>query len=206
MNNKTQLIYVYDPMCSWCWGFKECWQTIHAALSAELEIILKVGGLAGDSDQPMPEDMQLFLQQTWRRIAAATGAEFNFDFWTRCQPRRSTYPACRAVIAARHYNKEQAMLDAIQQGYYLQAQNPSDISTLVRFAQQLDIDSAAFSTLLQSAQLEQLFQQELMYVQQLPVQGFPSLVLLHNQQYYAIAVNYTDADQVIARIRSVLAL
>ncbi|MGO3784621.1 MAG: DsbA family protein [Pseudoalteromonas prydzensis] len=206
MNNNTQLIYVYDPMCSWCWGFKACWQRIQAALADELEIIYKVGGLAADSDQPMPEDMQLFLQKTWRRIAAETGADFNFDFWTHCQPRRSTYPACRAVIAARQYNKEQAMFEAIQKGYYLQAQNPSDISTLVRFAQQLDIDSSAFLSLLQSAQLEQQFQQELVYVQQLPAQGFPSLILLHKQQYYAIAINYTDAEQVIARIRSVLAL
>lgn len=205
MNNNTQLIYVYDPMCSWCWGFKACWQKIQAALADEVEIIYNVGGLAADSDQPMPEQMQRFLQQTWQRISVQTGAEFNFDFWTNSQPRRSTYPACRAVIAARQFNKEQAMLEAIQQGYYLQAQNPSDIPTLVRFAQQLDINSAAFLTLLQSAQLEQEFQQELVYVQQLPVQGFPSLVLLHKQQYYAITVNYTDADKVIADIRTVLA-
>ena len=81
MNNNTQLIYVYDPMCSWCWGFKECWQKIQAALADELEIIYKVGGLAADSDQPMPEHMQLFLQQTWQRISVQTGAKFNFDFW-----------------------------------------------------------------------------------------------------------------------------
>ena len=29
------------------------------------------------------------------------GVRFNFDFWTHCTPKRSTYPACRAVIAAR---------------------------------------------------------------------------------------------------------
>ena len=202
--NNTKLYYVYDPMCSWCWGFKECWQKIQAALVDELAIIYKVGGLAADSDQPMPEPMQHFLQQTWQRISVQTGAKFNFDFWTHCQPRRSTYPACRAVIAARHFNKEQAMLEAIQQGYYLQAQNPSDITSLVHFAQQLDIDSWEFLSLLQSAELEHEFQQELMFVQQLPVQGFPSLVLQHKQQYYAIAINYTDADQVITDIRTVL--
>ena len=204
MNSSTQLIYVYDPMCSWCWGFKECWQKIYAELASELDIVYKVGGLAADSDQPMPENMQRFLQQTWQRIAAQTGARFNFDFWKNCQPRRSTYPACRAVIAARQFDKEQAMLQRIQQGYYLQAQNPSDLSTLVSFAQQLNLDSDVFLARMQSAELEQQLQQELAYVQQLPIQGFPSLVLRHQQQYHAIAVNYTDADDVINRIRAVL--
>ncbi|MBB1505819.1 DsbA family protein [Pseudoalteromonas sp. SG41-1] len=203
--NNSQLIYVYDPMCSWCWGFQKCWQKIQDALANEVDIIYKVGGLAADSDQPMTVSMQQFLQQTWQRIGQQTGAKFNFDFWQNCQPRRSTYPACRAVIAARYFNKERVMLGAIQQGYYLSAQNPSDLNTLVSCAQQIGIAADEFLAILQSEQLEQAFQQELAYVQQLPVQGFPSLVLCHKQQYFAIAINYTNANAMISTIHCILA-
>ena len=57
-SSKPKLYYVYDPMCSWCWGYKPIWKEISEAISDEVEIIYVVGGLAPDSDVPMPEVMQ----------------------------------------------------------------------------------------------------------------------------------------------------
>ena len=92
------LYYVADPMCSWCWGFTP---TI-AALQADDRCALRyvMGGLARDSDEPMPAAMRAYVQDAWREVAQRTGASFNWDFWSQCQPRRATYPACRAVLAA----------------------------------------------------------------------------------------------------------
>jgi len=71
----------------------------------------------------MPESMQQGLQQTWKQIAEVIpGTEFNFAFWTDNAPRRSTWPSCRAVIAARRQSRdfERPMIKAIQRAYYLQ--------------------------------------------------------------------------------------
>ncbi|WP_370690724.1 hypothetical protein [Methylicorpusculum sp.] len=92
-----------------------------------------LGGLAPDTDQPMPAEMQVKLKGIWQKIQQTLpGTAFNFDFWTVCTPRRSTYAACRAVIAARNqdFSKEEAMILAIQQAYYLDAKNPADLYTL----------------------------------------------------------------------------
>jgi putative protein-disulfide isomerase len=88
----------------------------------------------------MPKGMQQFLQQTWKRIEQQLGTPFNHEFWHTAQPRRSTYPACRAVLVARQHNKENEMLYAIQTAYYLNAQNPSDISTLASLAEQIGLE------------------------------------------------------------------
>ena len=127
----NKLIYVHDPMCSWCWGYKPTWQKLESALANILPIEYRIGGLAADSDQPMSADMQLQLQAIWQKISSQLGTEFNFDFWRDCQPRRSTYPSCRAALIARSFNKEPQMIAAIQQAYYLQAQNPSDEAVLI---------------------------------------------------------------------------
>ena len=96
------LYYFHDPMCSWCWGFRPAWLQVIDAVSERVEIRYVLGGLAPDTDKPMPPSMQAHLQQTWRRIQQdIPGTQFNFDFWTRCSPSRSTYPACRAIIATR---------------------------------------------------------------------------------------------------------
>lgn len=115
---KPTLTYVYDPMCSWCWGYRPTWELLKGNLRGVVSIQYCLGGLAPDCDQVMQDDMQQVLQQTWRKISQQLGTQFNFDFWQHCQPKRSTYNACRAVIVARTQNLEQEMYLAIQQGYY----------------------------------------------------------------------------------------
>ncbi len=188
----AKLIYVYDPMCSWCWGYRETWLKLQAALGDKLAIEYKVGGLAPDSDEPMPKDMQQFLQQTWQRIEQQLGTPFNHEFWHTAQPRRSTYPACRAVLVARQHNKECEMLYAIQKAYYLDAQNPSDISTLTSLAEQIGLEKNVFIKEIESEKINSLLMAEINQARSLPIQGFPSLVLENKGKYAAIPVNYLD--------------
>ena len=117
MENRS-LIYVMDPMCSWCWAFSKTldnWLQQHP----DLDVLWVMGGLAPDSDEPMPQSMREAIASTWQRIESQTGTRFNYDFWTRNTPRRSTYPSCRAVIAAGELHPEgrQLMSQAIQKAY-----------------------------------------------------------------------------------------
>ena len=42
----TRLLYVMDPMCSWCWGFAPVVETLAAqANRAGIELQVVVGGL-----------------------------------------------------------------------------------------------------------------------------------------------------------------
>jgi len=87
-------------MCSWCWGYKPRLAELEQALPPGVDLVYLLGGLAADTEQPMPQEMQQFLQQTWRKIALQLGTQFNHDFWHLNSPKRSTYPANRAVLAA----------------------------------------------------------------------------------------------------------
>ncbi|SEK37962.1 putative protein-disulfide isomerase [Colwellia chukchiensis] len=201
---KARLYYIYDPMCSWCWGYAPTWQRLQKELATEVEIIYQLGGLAKDSDELMPVAMQKFLQQTWRTIAQQLGTAFNFDFWQRCQPRRSTYPACRAALIARAEGKEQAMLAAIQEAYYLQAKNPSNIDTLHALALRLGLNGDDFMRQMTCPQLDQKLQREIAKVSAMPISGFPSLVLSKNHVYSPITLDYhnwrTSYQQIKAQI------
>ncbi|OUS73460.1 DsbA family protein [Pseudoalteromonas sp. A601] len=205
MNNKAELIYVHDPMCSWCWGYAPTWSKLKSLLNDDVNIVYKVGGLAPDSDSPMPLQMQTMLQNTWRNIESKLGTEFNFDFWRLCKPKRSTYPSCRAAIIARDANKESVMVAAIQQAYYLEAKNPSDEDVLCQLAQQVDLCTAEeFKLQLNSVLVNDKLLSELDYIRSLPIQGFPSLVLKYNNRLHPIAINYTDADTTYSQINKVL--
>jgi len=212
-SDKPIIYYAHDPMCSWCWGFSPAWQLLKKSIthkySSKLQVVELLGGLAPDSDEPMPDSMQRYLQETWAEIRKRIpGTEFNFDFWTECQPKRSTWPACRAVIAARRQGTNAAetakiqdsMVEAIQKAYYTEARNPSNTATLVEIAEEIGIDKEQFSTDMQSQALRVLHQEEMVMVRKLGVQGFPSIVMVIDQVAHRVLLDYSGLEKTLDHI------
>ena len=186
---------VHDPMSSWCYAFAPNWRQIKAALPASISVQYVLGGLAPDSDQPMPLHVQGRIQQTWRRIQSIVpGTEFNFNFWTRCLPRRSTYPACRAVLAAKYFDQhyEAEMIRKIQIAYYREARNPSEVETLCELAAEIGIDVQAFQERMEGEACQTMLESEVQKTHALGVTGFPSLVLEDDDVITLIPHDYID--------------
>lgn len=197
---KTILYYIHDPMCSWCWGFKTSWDAMRAQLSENLDIRYVVGGLAPETQEPMPMEMRETLEQTWRSVSEKTGASFNYDFWSSNIPKRSTYPACKAVLLARDAGKELEMIAAIQTLYYQQAGNPSDYEQLYRLAGESGMDAETFKQAIHSDAIQQRLMEEIMFAESLGAQGFPSLVLEKDGERMFISHSYTDVKANLLRI------
>jgi putative protein-disulfide isomerase len=197
------LYYVHDPMCSWCWGFRKVWQELQEQLNDRLRIKYVLGGLAPDSDLPMPLAMQETISNTWHKIQQEIpGTEFNYNFWSECQPRRSTYPACRAIIACRMQKPELEldMLLAIQQAYYLRAKNPSDNDILRQLASDIGLDVEVFAKDIESEACEKLLFDELQESRRLYVHSFPGLVLSCKDVDSAIAIDYNNSHPIFQSI------
>ncbi len=191
----TRLFYIHDPMCSWCYAFSRSWDALQAELSEDIAIVYLAGGLAPDTTEPMPLSMQHTIQQIWQRIEQSVpGVSFNYDFWSRNTPIRSTYPACRAVLAARkqHAESEPEMLLAIQRAYYQTALNPSLPETLQGCAQEIGLDVAVFGRDLISPEIDDGLQHEIRQSQQLDAYSFPSLRLVHNNAIFPIPIDYLN--------------
>ncbi len=200
MSSSVKLYYVYDPMCSWCWGYKPTWTKIEKHLSEHLEIVYVVGGLAPDSDVPMPEEMQQQVASYWKKIEDYLGTEFNYEFWKNNTPRRSTYPACRATLAARKQGAEKAMLSAIQSAYYLEARNPSDNDTFISLSVEIGLDSKKFTDDLLSDALNQELVAEIAFARSIGGNSFPSLFVRSNDNIVELPIDYQHSEGTISQI------
>jgi putative protein-disulfide isomerase len=153
--------------------------------------------------------MQKNIQKNWQKIQQhIPGTQFNYDFWKICNPRRSTYPACRAVIAARLQDEKfsKLMVLAIQQAYYLNAKNPSDDSVLIQLAVDIGLDYKQFETDLSSNKCQQLLNKELELVAYLNVNSSPSLVLNYQDSNIKIPIDYTNKKAIILSIQQIIEL
>ena len=202
----TRLFFVADPMCSWCWGFRSSWKALLKELPASVIITDLMGGLASDSDEPMDARTRAYIQHAWRSVAERTGAQFNHAFWKTCQPRRSTYPACRGVISAglQSPGARTQYYDAVQIAYYLEARNPSEMSTLVSLAAEIGLDKDRFERDLQGQAVQEAFEKEQAQVRAFGVRGFPTIIWYRQdkngqEQKELLSAGYVDKNTLLNR-------
>ncbi|MGH8559086.1 MAG: DsbA family protein [Methylococcales bacterium] len=191
-------------MCSWCWAFNPIREKLLGSLPDYVGIIRVLGGLAPDTNQPMPEELQRKIQLIWRTIQTEVpGTCFNFDFWTNCNPRRATYAACRAVIAAagQASKLETEMILSIQQAYYCEARNPSDKALLIDLAGELGLDPKRFAGDLDSLQTVQELNRQVAFTRTMGIRSFPALVLENPERgYKQLTIDYHNADHMLEQI------
>jgi putative protein-disulfide isomerase len=185
-------------MCSWCWGYRPVWDQLQKNLSTSIVVEYVAGGLAPDSDAPMPIAQQQMIKNHWRTIEQKLGTRFNHDFWRENTPRRSTYNGCRAAIAAHKQACQKPMIDAIQQAYYLRTLNPSDLSVLIGLAEELSqqkllgLDLDQFIADINATDTDKELTRQIGLSKKLSQQGFPSLVLEVDGVRQQVLLDYSD--------------
>ncbi|MCK5669322.1 MAG: DsbA family protein [Gammaproteobacteria bacterium] len=203
----TKIYYIHDPMCSWCWAFRPALDALNDRLPNHLQLEYLLGGLAKDTDEPMPDELRYQIQNHWRTIQIRMPeTKFNFEFWNKCHPRRSTYPACRAVLAAKiqDIKFEEPMIRAIQHAYYCQARNPSNTETLIKLADEINLDVKRFTTELNSEKNRELLKREIAFARQIGGNAFPMLLLGDDNMYHQILIDYNHPKNMIKEINRFL--
>jgi len=129
-----QLIYVGDPMCSWCYGFgKSLDFALRAFPQARLDIVL--GGVRAGATEVLDEAGKQFRLGHWDRVEALSGLSFNrAAFLARRGFVYDTEPICRAVVLARRLVGGNALLQVmrhLQQAFYVEGRDTTDTDTLL---------------------------------------------------------------------------
>ena len=195
-----ELLLVADPMCAWCYGFRPVLERIRPELDGSVAVRLVLGGLAPDSEVPMDAAMRAYVQQAWRAVEATAGVPFEHRFWDEASPRRSTWPACRAVIAAGE--RGWALYHAIQQAYYREARDPSWPETLLALAKEVGCDEQEFLTAWRSERTEAALQQDFRVRDSLGATGFPSVGVRTPEKDRLLVRGWCDAPELLDVLRA----
>ena len=198
----TGLIYVGDPMCSWCWGFAPEIES----LADEMPVEVVVGGLRpGPMAQPLDDRMADALRHHW--VAERTGQPFDTGFLDRrdCWV-YDTEPAAIAVTQMRSMNQP-ATLDYftdIQMAFYGRGEDVTDFDVLTGLADGHDVDTAAFGAAIESEDAKKQAWNDFSRSRNWGISGFPTLVgELEDGRLALLARGWTPAETIRERIRSV---
>jgi len=173
-----ELIFVADPMCSWCWGFAPAISAIRNKYADRLTIQLVVGGLRAGNDKVMDDEAKGYIRHHWEEVNKATGQPFDFNFFDRDDFTYDTEPACRACVTVRGLKSNAALnyLELLHKSFYANNQDITDTSVLASLATSLGVDATQFVEVFSSDKARTATHDDFQVACNLGVTGFPTVV------------------------------
>ncbi len=200
------LIYIGDPMCSWCYGFSPELGELVDELGDKVKVQLIMGGLRPYNDEHI-NTMKDFLKEHWMHVNEASGQEFNYEILDDPEFKYDTEPPSRAVLVVRQLNPklELAFFKDVQELFYKQNKHTHIVDNYYPLLDKYNIDKQEFTKAFNSDEFKQLTRADFNEASELGIRGFPSVVLLDDGKYKLISNGFAKAEDLLARIEQVLA-
>lgn len=193
----ARLVYVMDPMCSWCWGFAPVVRALaEQAAAAGVGLDLVVGGLRSEQDKLDAAGRERILGY-WRAVQDRTGQAFNLDAGLPPGLVYDTEPACRALVAARQLapGKVMALAEAIQHAFYVQGQDVTQAGLLRSLAGQAGLEPEPFAACFDLQATHEATEADIRWARNLGIAGFPTLLARRDGLHALLANGYQPLEQ-----------
>lgn len=197
-----ELIYVGDPMCSWCWGVAPELDEL-ARLKPDLGLRVVVGGLRpGPNAQVVDESMAAYLSRAWQDVSTRTGQPFDRSLVEQQGWLYDTEPACRAVVTMREIEPGLAFpfFKRIQHAFYAEGMMVSDVDVYPELLNGFDVDHDEFLTNFATEEAVKATWKDFSLARSWGISGFPTIVLRTGETGRIIARGYSKASQMAEQI------
>jgi len=190
---RAELIYVGDPMCSWCWGFAPVLERLDAHYELPLRTV--VGGLRpGPAAEPLGARLAGFLRHHWEQIAELTGQPFDLSGLEREGWIYDTWPADLAIVAGRIVDEARvlAWFSRVQRAFYAEGADVTDRAVLVGLAEDFGLDG--FGEVFDEEATAEATRADFARSRALGVSGFPALLYRDDEIVAPVAYGYTSFE------------
>ena len=149
--NQTEILYVQDALCGWCYGFAPVIDQIKKKFGNRLTLTPVHGGLwPGPKARKMDSALVSHLLVGMPNVTAATGQVFGAAFREKIvnnpQFVYDTEPTARAAIVVRDLSPENELdfIKRVQTSFFLHGNDPTRAETFVDIAKDYGIQPSDF--------------------------------------------------------------
>lgn len=205
---KPRLVYVYDALCGWCFGFSPTVRKVTAELgdSVDLEVVsggLRLGARVGRLDEVAP-----YVKTAYRDVERATGVRFGRAFvegpLARGDLVLDSLPPARALGVVKQQRPAVALAFAagIHDAIYVEGRAPRDGALYLELAARLGLDVARFEAAFAADASVGLAERDFARASALGVTSFPTLLLETDAGTSPVARGVEPAEVVLERVRA----
>lgn len=206
------LVYVADPMCSWCYGFAPALDALLESPRGEQPptLSLVMGGLRPYTSEPLSAAKADEIFEHWRHVHEASGQPFAPAPHTALHRIGFVYdtePASRATVAVRSRWPQHTWtyFKAVARAFYAEGQDVTQRVVLADVAQHQGLLRAEFETAFDSEAIRDATRRDFAQAQAWGIRGFPTLLVEHRARLHLVCHGYCGAEALQQRLAAVLA-
>ena len=210
MNKPFKIIYVYDALCGWCYGFsqviKECFEKHKNDF--EFEVLnggMMIGERVGSINKIAP-----FIKSAYHSVESTTGIKFGEPYLRHLEEGTMILDSERPSVALsvfKTYYPEMSIpfVHDLQNAIYFDGKNPNEYEIYRYLAVNFGIDPDEFEEKMKMNISKEAAYYEFALARQLRVESFPAvLIQTSDTGFYLIAKGFTELDTLELRIDNVL--
>lgn len=206
---QPKLIYVYDPLCGWCYGFHPVMEKIKKRFGNRMSLEVKVGGLAvGERAQTIDEGFG-YIKDGLEQVEKSTGVQFGRNFKLLVEEGSYMYdsvPPCRAQKTMNELAPDQALNFAgtLQNAIFRDGKNLNKWSTYENLISDYDVDPEKFKSRFESDELKNDLIDEFTWCRNHGATGFPTLLIQIDDEISIMTRGYRPYDTVESHLHHLI--
>jgi len=195
-----EIIYLYDPLCGWCYGFSPVISSWQAQIGSEIPFTVLAGGMVvGERVGPVG-DVAPYIKTAYKRVESLSGVQFGEKFLAMMEAGGATVfnsePPSRAAYILKDAFPAASVEIAheVQDIIYKYGLDPNVSASYHELAKKLGMSTAQFDAHFESHSYRLAIQDEFALVSRFGVSGFPTVVYRAKDQYYLVSNGFTTLD------------
>lgn len=204
MTDSMEIIYTGDPLCGWCYGFSEIFETIKSRYSNRIRFSYLMGGLKVNHSVTIDSTTKPLVYDNWKSITKHTGSGISVDMISELpEGRYNSEPPCRAVVSVGMLDNSlmYSYYTAVHHAFYREMKNITDTECLCRLASEFGIKENTFMTVFNSDAARMETKKGFSLTKELGVLAFPALVLKNGTTTTVLNQGYKPLDMIDSGIR-----
>jgi len=200
-----EVIYGYDALCGWCYGFSNDLKIAIDSLEAKVNFKLINGGIfSGDRGLEM-RYISKHIKQNAPNVTRLSGVEFGGEFKKLLEIDHFLYDSKKASIAVlilREMKPEKVFefASAIQKEFFYYGKNIQKDEVYLNLIEAYNIDKKEFLNRLNSKLYAVKIEKEFLEASKLGFSGYPASVIKVNGETHIVNQGYMTADNYITTI------
>ena len=189
-----KIIFVTDPMCSWCWGMADSIKETHEKYKDKIELDLMLGGTNAASTDFVGEYGKKFLFRLWQEIHETTGKEFGFKL-PQSYVHNSLLP-CLAIelLKVEDLDKAFDLLYELQSLFFVKGLNINDMSLLLEALSNYGVTKEKGALELRQSKLEERVRFQFENSRSFGTTVLPNILFDDGKRYRLLLGGYADCE------------
>jgi len=207
---RPKILYIYDALCGWCYGFSPVMQALFAAYQERVDFDVLSGGMILEDRVGSINEKAPFIKTAYRHVEEVTGVLFGEAFLkdmmeSGAMQLNSLKPGL-ALTTLKAIDSSQAVpfARALQRAVYFDGRHPDGWEMYASLAETIGLRGDDFVNQMQEETVLQQTQAEFEAVKKMSIYGFPTVLWIDGQSGYVLTRGYSPLSALKKSVEQLL--